>query len=265
VEVVPVSWQAGDARWKDYDAVILRSCWNYYQHIQNYSDWLAHMQREQVNLWNSVDVARWNMDKAYLREISAQGGMIPPTRFLEDGERINLYDTLAKNGWEQALIKPRIGASAMHTRQVKITEAKGLQTDFEEMLASHPGGWQIQQFLPDIAAGEYSFIFFRGEFSYAVLKRPADGNIFVQKRLGGTAEISQPSAHFMAQAEAILQAAAAALHKPAVDLLYARVDVIPQGDQLLLVELELMEPGLFLDLAGPRAGEHFAGAIASII
>jgi len=265
IDAVPVSWQAESAKWKEYEAVILRSCWNYHQHIEAYSSWLTRLEQEKVNVWNTMDVVRWNMDKMYLRDLSTSGVAVPMTTFIEKGEQINLFDTLMKNEWERAVVKPSIGASAHHSESVELADAKMLQKHFDEKFVSHNSGWLIQQFLPEITEGEWSFVFFQGEFSHAVLKRPAPGNIFVQKRLGGSNTLALPPAHYVSQAETILKASAAFLQKTTIDFLYARVDAIPRDETLFLIELELMELGLFLDQAGAQASQRFARAIASIV
>ncbi len=47
-------------------------------------------------------------------------------------------------------------------------------------------------------------------------------------------------------------------------LLYARVDGVARGRQLVLTELEIIEPSLFLSLA-PGAGQRFAAAIVRLL
>jgi hypothetical protein len=157
------------------------------------------------------------------------------------------------------------GLVRQHIERVELASARNRQKHFEEKFTSHQSGWLIQQFMPEIAEGEWSFIFFRGEFSHALLKRPANGNIYVQKKLGGINTVSLPPAHYQSQAETILQNAAAFLRKSTSDFSYARVDAIPRHEKLFLMELELMEPGLSLDQAGPGASERFADCITSIV
>ena len=114
----------------------------------------------------------------------------------------------------------------------------------------------VQPFLAEVAAeGEYSFLFFGGEFSHAVLKRPAAGDFRVQHNHGGSTESVTASAEDVAQARAVLAAAGA-------DTAYARVDMIRHEGRLLLGELELTEPFLFLGYH-PDAPERFATALVA--
>jgi glutathione synthase/RimK-type ligase-like ATP-grasp enzyme len=265
IEPLAISWQRADVDWTAYDAVILRACWNYHAHIDAYRAWLAALEHNKVNVWNRVKVARWDMDKLYLRDLAARGIPIPPTVWLERDAQVNLRQLLQAQDWLDAVVKPRIGASASHIWRVTREEADTHQARFDELLATREGGWMVQQFLPEIAQGEWSFVFFQAEFSHAAFKRPAADNIFVQPRFGGSSVPATPPEFFVEQARAVLDVAAECLACTPRDFLYARVDAIPRGEQMLLLELEVMEPGLFLNYDSPGACERFADAIAQII
>jgi len=112
----------------------------------------------------------------------------------------------------------------------------------------------IQEFLEVIRiGGEWSFIFFDGHFSHAVLKKPQEGDFRVQDDFGGTVFRQEPGECLIKQAEAILRV---------IDEvpLYARVDAIEIDEKLILMELELIEPVLFLEM-NEEAPMRFAKAI----
>jgi hypothetical protein len=104
-------------------------------------------------------------------------------------------------------------------------------------------------------AGEHSLIFFDGEFSHAVLKQPAAGDFRVQNEYGGSMTL-------VPAAEWIVEQAAGALAMAPDQCLYARVDVVVMDRAVIVMELELIEPLLFLALH-PAAPTRFAQAIAS--
>ena len=107
-----------------------------------------------------------------------------------------------------------------------------------------------------VSQGEYSLILFDGVLSHAVVKRPKAGDFRVQPHLGGTTERCAPPPG----GEALAQAALASAPAPAT---YARVDMVAGGDgELMIMELELVEPALFLGEA-PEGGAPFAEAIWS--
>jgi hypothetical protein len=106
----------------------------------------------------------------------------------------------------------------------------------------------LQPFVPEVsAAGEWSLLFLGGRFSHAVRKRPAAGDYRVQWEFGGTAETGVPANQVIADAEGVL---AAVPGRP----LYARVDGVERGGRLVLMELELIEPHLFLGWDASAAG-----------
>ena len=100
--------------------------------------------------------------------------------------------------------------------------------------------------------GEWSLIFIGGEYSHSVLKRAAPGEFRVQWEYGGTATSARPISAMLQAAKKIV----ASLDEPAE---YARVDGILCRDEFVLMELELIEPVLFLRLQS--AADRFVEAI----
>jgi hypothetical protein len=105
--------------------------------------------------------------------------------------------------------------------------------------------------------GEWSIVFFRGQYSHAVRKRPAPGDFRVQPRFGGYVEAAVPSSDLVGQAAAILSATDA-------DLLYARIDGIERDGRFILMELEVHEPNLDLGCSS-GAADRFAHAVETLL
>jgi len=101
-----------------------------------------------------------------------------------------------------------------------------------------------------IRDGELSFVFLAGEFSHAVLKRPASGDFRVQSIHGGSVERVDAPAEWVKQAGSVLESVTG-------PWLYARVDGCMVDGRFVLVELEMLEPDLFFNLA-PEAAARFA-------
>ncbi len=253
--VEPAVWDDPGVRWSSYDRVILRSCWDYHLRLGEFLGWLDRMEREGIPLWNPAPVARGNVDKSYLRDLAAAGIPVVPTAFLERGEAVDLGALLDERGWTDVVIKPSVSASAFRTLRIGRGEAlaaRTVRTDLDEMLAA--SRVLIQPFLPEIQTrGEWSLMFLRGEYSHAVLKRPGVGDFRVQAELGGSATLELSSPALIGQARAVVET----IPGP---WLYARVDGVEIGGTFTLMELELIEPSLFL-AAGPRAPARFAEAI----
>jgi glutathione synthase/RimK-type ligase-like ATP-grasp enzyme len=255
----PAVWSDPNYPWHNCDAVVIRSCWDYHLRSQEFLRWIAFLESSGVNLWNSPAMIRWNADKSYLRSLENQGIPIVPTLWCEPGETPSLADALRDQGWAKAVVKPRISATAHRTQLVEAKNAEAGQVLFEELRARP--GVMVQKFMDSIVSqGEWSLMFFGGRFSHAVLKTAKPGDFRVQNDFGGKSHVADPPAH-------ALECAIRAL-RTVRDTLYARVDgVVDQArneDQFRIMELELIEPALFLTFH-PAATERFADAIAAAV
>jgi hypothetical protein len=250
-----VVWDDPNVPWADYDAVVIRSCWDYHLRPDAFRVWIARLEALGVPLWNPGPLVRWNMDKGYLRDLAARGVRIVPTYWGDRGTRASLVSILDEHGWSEAVVKPRISASAHETWRTTRDRAADDQPRFDAVAAA--SGVLVQPFLEEVAtAGEWSLCFFSGVFSHAVLKRPSEGEFRVQSHLGGTHAVAVPDAALVADAERVVSTIAG-------PWLYARVDGCVVGGAFHLMELELIEPLLFLaDHA--EAPHRFARAMRAL-
>lgn len=247
----PVVWDNPAVEWEQYAGLILRSTWDYHRKPADFSAWLGRIEYLGCPIWNPAALVRWNMDKTYLKELSARGVPITPTEWLEHGENGNLAALLAQNGWERAVVKPTLSATAYLTWIATPDSAAKDQSTLDEMVAR--GGVLVQEFEESISTGEWSLIFLGGSFSHAVLKIPARGDFRVQKEYGGTSVPAEAPGAVVATAERVL----AEVRFP---WLYARVDLVQSDGGVRLMELEMLEPDLFLR-HHPEAARRFARAI----
>jgi glutathione synthase/RimK-type ligase-like ATP-grasp enzyme len=251
IEAEPAVWDDASVDWKRYDAVVIRSTWDYHLSPAAFFAWLARLEALGTALWNPAPVVRANADKSYLRELEARGVSVVPTLWIEKGRPANLDELLASQGWNDAVVKPVISGGAFRTSRVKRGDPNA-QAALDDVLA-HSNA-MVQPFLAEIAAeGEWSFIFLGGEFSHAVLKTVRAGDFRVQEHHGGRTERREPPPALLAQARE------AAVAGPA-PWLYARVDGIRRGNELVVIELELIEPFLYL-AHSPVAARKLAEAV----
>ena len=144
-----------------------------------------------------------------------------------------------------------ISGGAYRTHRFRIEEVGAYAAEIAGILGDR--GLLMQPFLPEIAEGELSLLFFDGVFSHAVRKRPRPGDYRVQVQYGGTTEAVDVTATLVERARACVLAA------PSLPV-YARVDGVIKDGQFLLMELEVFEPLMFLSWH-PEAPARFARAV----
>jgi glutathione synthase/RimK-type ligase-like ATP-grasp enzyme len=245
-----VVWDDPDVAWHAYDQIVVRSCWDYHLRSGAFLAWIARLEHLGAPLWNPPALLRWNLDKRYLLDLAARGVPVVPTVYLERGTRADLAALLAERGWGEAVVKPAVAATAFHTWRTSAGMAHGEQGRLAALLAER--SVLVQPLMPQIADGEWSLLCFGGRYIHAVLKRPAPGDFRSQDDFGGTVEPREPPQGLVAQSTAVL----AQLELP---WLYARVDGLLVNGVFTLMELELIEPSLFLDVT-PTAAEQLAVA-----
>jgi len=248
-EVEARPWDV-DTDWESYDSIILRSCWNFHHHPREFSQWVTDIgERFPGRLRNAPELARWSVDKRYLRDLAARGVGTVPTTWVSahaQGAVPTLAAIIASHDEDAgAVVKPAISATAHETWRIEPGDAAAHEERFRKLVDSSPSGVMVQPFVPEILGGEWSQIFLGGDYSHAVVKRPAAGDFRVQHDFGGTIEVREPSAALVADARAALSAAADATGVRVEEILYARVDGVDRDGRLMLMELELIEPVLF--------------------
>lgn len=252
----PVVWDDSEVNWQGFSGIVIGSCWDYHKRLDEFLAWVDLLEKRDILLLNPTGIIRWNSNKRYLLDLKGKGISIVPTVFLQRNSGTNLKQLLKNCGWQQAVIKPTVAATAYQTWLTSFDNPESDQSRLEKMLAEFPEV-MIQQFLKVIrTGGEGSFIFFGGRFSHAVVKKPKAADFRVQDDFGGKAFRQVPGQHLVNQAESILQA---------IDKvpLYARVDAIKIDRKLILMELELIEPVLFLGM-DEEAPDRFAKAITQM-
>lgn len=254
-EVQPESWDSASTNWREYDCCVLRSSWDYHLRIKQFLDWLRCIEQQQVNVWNPVPIVRWNLHKSYLKDLALKGIPTVATCWLERGSTANLKAIVTSQGWDEAIVKPAVSASAYRTFRIRKEDAALMQQEFADLILGVDV--LIQPFITQIQTeGEWSFIFFGGEFSDAVLRKPAENDFRTQPEFGSTVTREETPDCLVAEARSVIRAA----NGP---LLYARVDTVPVRGHLLVLELELIEPCLYLE-ADPQSPLRFVKALVAL-
>ncbi len=258
---VPVVWDCA-VDWSAYAAVVVRSTWDYWEKHDAFLKWADSVERAGGRLFNPASVLRENTRKTYLKRLERAGVPVMATRWFERGYAGSLATTVAETDWPEFVLKPAVSGGAFRTYRFLREDVTQFESAFRTIVNDCEA--LLQPLAPEVLReGEYSFLFFNGEFSHAVLKSGAQGEFRIQRTYGGTSSPHAPRAEEIQAAREMIAAA----YDPR-DLLYARVDVIRDSKDpraLRLMELELTEPNLFFtyDGARPGAAERFARALRS--
>ena len=232
-----MSWD--DPETENADLVILRAAWDYAERRAEFLAWTKRVR----NLLNAPAVVEWNSDKHYLHDLAEAGVAVVPSTFLEPGQPASP----AHFGGE-VVVKPAIGAGSIDTHRFVEADAAAAHAarrldDGRSVL--------VQPYDPRIAAGETAMVFLGGEESHAFTKGPILPPQGEQPALdpsgtyaAETLKPADPDVDLWEVGHGVLDAAAARLGIPRNEFLYARVDVIGDGADAVLLELELIEPSL---------------------
>jgi len=247
-----LEWNDPKVNWSRFDRVVLRSTWDYPQRLPEFLAWLDQVDAVS-DLVNPPAMVRWNLDKKYLVELAVAGVPIIPTVFVQPGS-----DALFPAG--DFVVKPAVGAGSRDAASYRPDQH---QTAMAHIARLHTSGQTVlvQPFLKSIATdGEWPLVFFGGHFSHAASKRvllPQAG--FVEGLFA--AETNAEHVATPAQID-VAQAAVNLVSKRLGTPTYARVDLVrDDAGQFCVLEVELIEPSLFLSYADSAAMERFVAAL----
>lgn len=256
LDVHPEIWDDPHVDWGRYPLAILKAPWDYFEKIDHFYAWLTALERLGVRLLNPAPRVRWNADKHYLADIAAAGLPVPPGVFLERGAPADLSGYFAHFDTDRLIVKPCISGGSKNTFALGRAEVPAVAERLDGLLRE--GAYLVQPFIPQIGEeGEWSLLFFNGRFSHALLKKPVAGDFRVQQHFGGTIHPAVPPANLLDQATGYVA-------QFARGCLYARVDVVRTRGAFLLMELEIIEPFLYL-LTHPDSYGNYYRALRELV
>ncbi|HET7488470.1 MAG TPA: hypothetical protein VFJ85_11120 [Acidimicrobiales bacterium] len=245
-----VPWDDAGASWGAYDLVVLRETWDYPARLRRFLAWVDAVGAV-TTVANPPAAVRWNHHKGYLADLAAAGVPVVPTTVVPAGASPEVP------GRGRVVVKPAVGIGG---DGVFLGRAGDTDTAAHLEGLLEAGDALVQPFLPSVAtAGETSVVMIAGRVTHTVRKRPAGDEFRVHEHRGGVYAEVDPAP---AQREVARAAGEAASAITGAELLYARADLVPGDDgQPLLMELELIEPSLYLHVV-PAATGRVADAVA---
>lgn len=236
-----ISWHA-EKDWSRFDVAVVRCTWDYQLVWEEYLKKLRKISSA-VRLVNPYSLIEWNVNKTYLRTLQELGSSVVPTEVLSDIRALSLEEIADRLKCHAFVLKPSIGAGAYHAGSFRQPFSSDQQTLFTQ-LKTRPTRFEFiaQPFQESVVSeGEWSFIFFGGEFQYAILKKPKTKDYRVQGIYGGTAALSVPQSSDLDSAQEALR------YLPTQPTI-ARVDMVRLANgKLGVMEMELIEPLLFFE------------------
>jgi glutathione synthase/RimK-type ligase-like ATP-grasp enzyme len=234
--------------WSLFDLVVIRTPWDYFLHLEEFLSWVEDVEKV-TRVLNSSCILRWNCHKKYLKELSGLGVPTVPTLWVTKNQQSDgLMESIE---WPIVVVKPAVSIGAIGALKGNPQDSHVKQHLEEEL---KKGDVMIQPFLKSVADfGELSLIYFNGAYSHSILKKPQQGDYRVQDAYGGTNTVFEPEIEVQKIGDQVMS------HLPDFSL-YARVDLVKYQNQWLLMELEAIEPELFLPL-DPQASVRLAKAI----
>ncbi len=247
--VIAAVWDDPDIDWDRFDVILFRSVWDYFKRIHDFDRWLEKMEAVKKPIFNPLSVVRWNKNKSYLKWFKDKGILIPEGCICPQSHSTDLKILLEQLAFEKAVIKPTISGGAYKTWVTTPELANGHQPAFDALLDEQ--AVIVQKFSEEIVTqGELSLIYFDRKFSHAICKKAKPGDFRVQTQYGGQYHPYHPDQELFLQVEKILELIPETL-------LYARIDgYLDSRHRFVLMELELIEPMLFLD-SHPDACRNF--------
>jgi glutathione synthase/RimK-type ligase-like ATP-grasp enzyme len=237
-------WDDPAVDWAAAGLVAVRSTWDYVERLEAFLGWAAAVGPRMLN---GAETFRWNTDKGYLLDLAAAGLAVVPTVAADSEEQV----VRAVAGLGVAVVKPRVGVNGDGVQVV---------TAGESFVPDRAGPWIVQPLVDSVrTSGETSVFVFDGVPTSQVDKRPAPGEIRVHEHRGGTSTPASLEAPAARRAEEAVVACGSVLgEQPA----YARVDLMRGGDGWWVSEVELTEPGLYLDVL-PGNAAPFADLVVA--
>ena len=250
VDCVP--WRNASHDWNQYQAAYICTPWDYPDDPQLFMAVLESIEASSAHLINPISLVRWSLAKTYLRDLENRGGAIVPSLWFEH------FDAHQVAGWfdhfnaNRIIVKPQVGTNSQHQVVLRHPVAAEQLAELQRQYRERP--FFVQPFIDSVQGeGEYSLFFFGGEYSHAILKTPAQDDFRSQEEHGAEIRSIAATEEQVAAAEKLLS-----LVDPQPT--YVRVDLVRDArDGYLLMELELIEPSLYLR-TDPGAADRFASA-----
>ncbi|MBI5324173.1 MAG: hypothetical protein HZB41_02650 [Ignavibacteriae bacterium] len=252
IKAEPVIWDKPNLKWDSFDMLIMRTAWGYHLRHREFKDLLDFIEINKIPIWNPANIMKDNMHKFYLKNLNEAGFNIVPSMFLEPEDLPQISEIVSQTDWKKIVIKPAISAGAADTFAFSRVEQLLMNGKITDIFKGRQ--FILQKYIEDIQTeGEWANIFFSNGYHYSILKMPKQGDYRVQNDYGGT--------YFNRKAPEFVYKSAKEIADYYLNkCLYVRVDGVASDGKFYLMEVEMIEPDLYINVV-PKAMEPFIESI----
>jgi glutathione synthase/RimK-type ligase-like ATP-grasp enzyme len=249
VEARRCVWTDTAVLWHRFDAVVIRSTWDWHVNVAAFTHWLDRIE-PRTRLFNAPQTLAWGLDKRFLLHLAASNVPVVPTLSLATPNAAHVQHWAAHHGYARLILKPSLSAGSIGVHRFAVSDsADALQNHWPSQ-----GVCLVQPYIEQIETmGEVSLVFIDGVHSHSVRKMPQAGEFRIQQQFGGQYERWEADS----AAQAVATAAMAAI--PGGPLI-ARIDMLHDGTGYRVIEAEVLEPDLYFAQA-PEASTTLARAL----
>ena len=229
-----ISYEEDD--YLNYDALIIRSIWGYQDNIELFNNFLNNVKKNNIKIFNSVDIINYNYHKDIQYELLINNDIpVIKTYFTKDLDEASDLVSKIKG---PVVIKPTISGSGHNTYVIgKVSKNSIELTDIKDKFKDIKTGVMIQPYAKEVEDGELSLIFINKKFLYAIKRYT---NIFNNKFEIDYIDKDKVDSKLIDMGLKILNI------KEYENSIYARIDLIKTNSIYKIMEVELVEPELFL-------------------
>lgn len=231
-----VCWDDVTVDFASAELIAVRATWDYQERWEEFLAWAGALPPER--LLNSAATFAWNVDKSYLARLPER--MAVPTVVADDLTGVRA----AVTRFGPSVVKPRIGAGgfglvvAQSAHDPSLEEVDGVPCVVQPLVESVR------------TTGEVSVYVIDGQVTLQVQKWPAGAEVRVHEHFGGRTEQVAVDPDCVAVAQ---QALAASADFGGGPVEYARIDLLHHDGAWRVSEIEVTEPGLYLDVTDANA------------
>jgi glutathione synthase/RimK-type ligase-like ATP-grasp enzyme len=249
VQVETRHWNDTSVLWHRCDAIVVRTTWDWYVDVAAFTGWLDRVQ-VRTQLLNPPQTLAWGLDKRFLLDLAASNVPVVPTLALSVADTARVARWAAHHGYDELILKPSLSAGSIGVVRTQVGDIETtLLQDWPQQAVR-----LVQPYLRTIETdGELSIVFIDGKLSHGICKTPKVGEFRIQSEYGGKNTPIDPDD----AAQAVAKAAIAAIPG---DPVFVRIDMLHDGSSYRVIEVEVIEPDLYLSVA-PQAADRLAQAL----